>query len=767
MTQSAMSRRLVAVVRRYEKSVLVEERAVPPSNAGETFDFAGATWRLNASATRGDECVLTLELITGTASDIVLALDVIFSEWSRRNYLLMPGVVYAGNRFACRPLRYPPMLTEPDDLGPGKGPFITDVPRLNDGEGLSEIQLLAGGMASPHIGIFDPQRKLGALVLFDPFRNGRETGVTFRESDDRREATLSVATPGVRAGTRYICCTTRAASFDRGVDLAAGQSLSLRVRFDDFVCETVPDLFARLLETRTALTGPPALGDELPFSAAWEILETKYNRDNWDAAGYYRVGMGENRHQDFQVGWVGGLMNTLPLLHEGDDVSRQRALDTLDLVLARGGSGPSGFFHGIYHRGVWSGDGFDIDRRTPQERPHPERDHYHLLRKSADGLYFILRHFDLLARRQEGWTPPETWAQSTRACADAFVRMWKRYGQLGQFVDIRNGDIIIGGSSSAGIAPAGLALAARFFRQPDYLQAAQEIAGDFYRRFTCAGLSNGGPAEILQNPDSESAAGLLESFTVLWEQTGDPRWLASAERSAALYASWQMPYDYTFPPRSEFGRLGLKSTGAVFANTQNGHGAPGICTLSGNSLFKLWRATGKPVYLQLIRELAHNLPQYLSREDRPIHAKDGKALPPGWINERVNTSDWDENLGGVFCGSTWAEVSLMLTIMDIPGLYIRRDTGEVTAFDHVRAEPVLEDGQCVSVRVKNPTRFACAVKLLIEDAEGAQKPLHENYLWSARSLLLLPGEEKVLRLDWDDGASSTRGESLPSKILSS
>ena len=323
--------------------------------------------------------------------------------------------------------------------------------------------------------------------------------------------------------------------------------------------------------------------------------------------------------------------------------------------------------------------------------------------------------------------------------------MWRKYGQLGQFVDIRNGDIIIGGSSSAGIAPAGLALAARYFDRPDYLEVAQEVADYFYQHYTRRGLSNGGPAEILQSPDSESSAGLLESYTVLWEQTGDSRWLAAAEQAAAQFASWQMPYDYAFPAQSEFGRLGLRSTGAVFANTQNGHGAPGICTLSGNTLFKLYRATGKTVYLRLARELAHNLTQYLSREDRPILSKEGRPLPPGWINERVNTSDWDENLGGVFCGSTWSEVALMLTIMDFPGLYLREDTGEAVAFDHVVAEAIYDADEGRVVRVTNPTRFACKVKILVENAATVRRPLHENYLWNAECLALKPGETRIYR----------------------
>jgi hypothetical protein len=55
----------------------------------------------------------------------------------------------------------------------------------------------------------------------------------------------------------------------------------------------------------------------------------------------------------------------------------------------------------------------------------------------------------------------------------------------------------------------------------------------------------------------------------------------------------------------------------------------------------------------------------VSRADRPIHDPSGRPLPPGWINERVNTSDWDDNVGGVFHGSTWSEVALMLMAVEL------------------------------------------------------------------------------------------------------
>jgi len=744
MNRSVNQEIISVKIHHYEKSTLCEEIRLPITQLPQTCDFAGAKWRMSIQQVKGSEGTVvsvSLELVEGKTENVALCAEISFPVWGTDRYLVCPGAVYAGNRFEVRSMAYPPILTDPLDLGVDQPPRITDVLRLEIAPGKSEFQLRAGAMAVPSIGVYDPTQSRGLLVLTRPFEGGRETSYKFAESDDRSSATLDIVTPGVRQKTRYAMATTKVPSEDRGADLMAGDSLEMHFEIRGFSCSGIPMLFERLLVDRYVMTGLPVMANELPFSAAWDILEKKYNRDNWNAAdGYYRVGLGESRYQDFQPGWVGGLMNTLPLMHEGSDLSRDRAMKGLDFVFTHGGQGESGFFHGCYHQGVWSGDGFDLDMWTPQARPHPDRDHYHLLRKSADVLYFLFKQFDLLAKQSPESKLPDAWVIGTRRCAEAFQTLWKRYGQLGQFVDSHTGEIIIGGSASAGIAPSGMVLAAEFFQEPAYLETAAAMGEYFHRNFTEKGITNGGPSEALQCPDSESAAGLLESYVALWEATGQTHWLNAAEEAAAQLASWQLSYNYRFPESSEFGRLGIKSAGGVFANSQNGHGAPGICTHSGNTYLKLYRATGKAIYRQVLLELAHNITQYLSREDRPIYAQDGRALSSGWINERLNTSDWDDNLGGVFFGSTWAEVSLMLTCIEIPGIYLRIDTGEFVVFDHVKAKAHITGGQFSHLEIRNPTAFPAKVKILCEDSQQVAKPLGHNYLSECETVTLQAGK---------------------------
>jgi hypothetical protein len=247
-------------------------------------------------------------------------------------------------------------------------------------------------------------------------------------------------------------------------------------------------------------------------------------------------------------------------------------------------------------------------------------------------------------------------------------------------------------------------------------------------------VTTGGPGEILQAPDQESLYGLLESFMVLYEITGERHWVDKASELAYQFASWFVSYDFEFPPTSTFGKLGIRTAGSLYASAQNKCSTPGICTGSGLALLKLFRATGNPLFLELLGEVAHNLPQYLSRADRPV----GK-MPPGWMNERVEMNDWLEPRGEIFNGSCWCEVSAMLTYIEIPGVYVQPDRGFLWSCDHVGARIEVSGKGGGRLLISNPTRMAAKVKVLIESSEQTSKVLGQNPLWGCRTVAVAPG----------------------------
>ncbi len=611
--------------------------------------------------------MLNFKVLQGSPKNHSVGVLLTADHWSTNNYVLIPAALYNGNRFESRHLNYPPLLSDPKDIGPNVPTIITDVPRLNISEGPSRVQLIAGDMSTPAIGFYDPSTKQGFWLLTDQNTPLGDNGLGIEESPNRDRAYITLTAPHVREKFKYHLCTTKQPSDDRGADFEPGDEVRVRCRIYSFACAEIQGMFDRFVEIRKDLSGSVKLYHQLPFSAAWKIQEEKY-RYNWvDDYGYYSVGMRTDRYEDWQPGWVGGLMATYPLLIEGDDTSRTRVFKNFDFVFSRG-MGTSGYFRAVEHEGKWYSDGFG--------KPYATK--WVMTRKSADALYFMVKQFMLLDMQSDCQKISPAWREGTRRCADAFVRTWNKWGQFGQFVDIDTGDVIVGGSTAAGIAPAGLALASGYFKEPEYLRVATAAADSYYEHYVTRGLSTGGPGEACQCPDSESSFGLLESFVVLYEVSGDPKWLRYATEMAHQCMTWMVSYDFQFPSHSLFGRLNMHSAGAVFANAQNKHGAPGICTLSGSSLFKLYRYTGRKVYLETIQELAHNLTQYLSRSDRPI-----AEMPAGWMNERVELSDWLEPIGEIEYQSTWPEVSNMLTYVEVPGLYVQPDTGFFCAIDHI------------------------------------------------------------------------------------
>jgi hypothetical protein len=142
-----------------------------------------------------------------------------------------------------------------------------------------------------------------------------------------------------------------------------------------------------------------------------------------------------------------------------------------------------------------------------------------------------------------------------------------------------------------------------------------------------------------------------------------------------------MSYNFEFPETSTYGKLEIEAVGAVFANTQNTHGSPGICTHSGLALFKLYRETGDAFYLDLLTDITHAIPQCLAHPQRKM-----PGVKDGWINERIdklvleikNPTEMDANL------KVFEEKIEMLKQKIGPNFLLHANNVKVPALDSVR-----------------------------------------------------------------------------------
>lgn len=710
------------------------EARVTFDGSHRNIDIAGSCWNVAVRAENltidasAMEFEVTFRCEAGTISSAALSVDLDISSWSAENYVLMPAAAYNGNRFLSRRIPYSPKLWFVDDIGPDKPIIVTDIPKLNDSVGPSRIQERSGSMALPSIGYHAPGCDRALWMLTDQGNPLGDYGLSIEENHDRSRATLSITTPLVRELYSYRICDMRAPSMDVPADFKAGDEVRIVFRVHGFAATEMQALFDKYAEVRKPTA--TASSKVLPFSACMAQQEEKFNRDNFVSEhGYYSVGPRQNFLQDWQIGWTGGMISTYPLLFAGTEKTRANVLRNFDWLFPNGIC-PSGFFWDCGANGTeWIGG--DIRK--------PHTGNWHLIRKSADAVFFIIKQFMLM--EELGIEVKPAWRDGTRRVCDTFVKLWRENGQFGQFVDSLTGEIRVGGSTSAAIAPAALVLAATWFDRPDYQDVARQSAEYFYQNFTRKGISCGGPGDALQNPDSESWSALIESYVAIYDATGDIEWLTRAGEATRQFSTWVVSYDFKFPPDSMFGMAGIRTNGSVYANTQNKHSAPGLCTLSGLGLLKLFRASGDRFPLDLLHDIASGLPQYLPHPLRLL----GDAKP-GHMCERVNMTDWEgpERIGETLKMTTWAETSLMLTTIEIPGLYVQPDRSLVVAFDHIEVEVASDNDTALVLRISNPTPAPAVVRVLAENAHEARISLPENVLLRCRTVELMPGEAKLV-----------------------
>ena len=719
----------------YFNKVIREEQVEAIS--GNAISYQGSQWRLeiitgeNLAEKGIRDMIFELVCTQGSIANASVAVNINFDDWSKDNFVMVPAALYNGNRYPWRRIRYSPKLMDPRDIGPDKGIILSDVPRLNRGRGPSRVQLRSGAMTTPSFSFWDPAKKQGFILLTEQATRFGDNGIFIEENKRRDKAVVSVVAPVVREFHKYFITDSQFPSDDPPATFSQGDTIRFRLKMFVFDSPRLQGLYDRFARVCKDLTGKADYNNVLPLSEAFRVQQQKFNSDNWvEEHGYYSVGMRNMFLQDWQIGWTGGMISTYPLLFAGNEVSEKNVIRNFDWLFPDGLS-PSGFFWDSGEHGTkWYGG--DI------RKPHTKN--WHLVRKSGDGLFFILQQLGLM--KLKGITIKQSWDEGTKGVADAFVKLWEENAQLGQFVDSNSGEIQVGGSTSGGIVPAALVLAYRRYGDRKYLETAIQIADHYYTNYTVKGLTCGGPGDAMQNFDSESSYALIEGYFCVYEETGDKKWLQAAEEAAKQFSTWVMSYNYKFPEASTQGKLGIKAIGAVFANTQNTHGSPGICTHSGIALLRLYRATMDQFYLELLNDITHAIPQCLSHPANKI-----EGMQDGWMGERINTTDWLEGIGELMYGSTWSETSLMLTYTQIPGLYVIPDKSEFICFDNLEARLLKETRNKLVLEVKNPTQVDARIRILSENSNRLHQPLGYNYLFKGREEFIAAGKTRQLTFE--------------------
>lgn len=575
----------------------------------------------------------------GADGTCVFSLDVRFPEWEENTYVMLPAGAYDGNR-QYTPLErgkvdgnsYSHLWFRDSDLGTNC-PYVINarVPVMGrDGNGVLEGGV--GDLATPSGCFFFPKAKKGVIVYYDFQVAGRYTGfyVTnglMRVQYPARRYELLMPTPG---GTD-----------DPPLRLRPGEEVRSRFKVLEFQCADVPALYAAFFRTRKSfLNGVrAAMPDEERYGYMTKLVADRLASDFWHGS--------PDGDCAWTSGWCGGPIYVAALLRVNYPGSVDMAAQTLDFIAKT--QQESGFFRGRSKNGV----------PLPERPALPSTLRFHLTRRSADALYYS---FDLM--KAAGETP--TRLAAIRRCADAFLLAFERYGMVPKYVDGTTGECLVGGTMCAAILPAALVRVADRFQEPKYMTAAEAICESMCRAYLSRGLCFGGVGDALNAPDSESCASLLRSCVILAERTGKPEWIEWSRQAAHVLSTWVVSYSFKFPTTSEFARIGVNTVGAVVANLQNRHAAPGFCIDDGDSLVRLSKLTGDPAYRDLYDDVRSFMSQVISMPDHPILGKLWTNVPYqvgyGSCHERVNLSGWEgfSAVGETFWRGAWPMSSFLL-----------------------------------------------------------------------------------------------------------
>lgn len=609
-------------------------------------------------ANDGDGASITLHIESSMPRHDVQFILPLALDLSWQSYVIAPGALYNGNRFIVSPQPYCPyLLTE--GVSPDGPIVMADVPRLSADTGY-RVELAANALSIPVVGIYDPAKGLGFLIGLEVYGEWGGSGVNLQTLPGEL-VRVELCLPVMRR-RRYRFCDW-VDTDERGMDMMPGCPLHYRFQVIPVKVSTIPAFITRLAEYGHAVRGREERRPIMSFAEAAEQIESKLDAHNWiEPLGYYKTGLGSAPHEKLQTGWVGGGPTFYAMTQSANPERRRRALRMMDFI-CRGGLSPGGYFHGLHDGERWCS--FGVKR--------PGCRAYSLIRRSLECARDVLKTLALLKARGEAIET--VWAHAVRSNLDAMVDTTTRFGHLGYTVDRDTGDVLWGDSCCGAFGIEPLVRGAAWFKTPKYLEIATRLAEYYVAHFLERGFTCGGAGDSLMAVDSESGYALLAGLVHLHSATGNARHLEWACQAADLFSTWVLHYDAKLPPDSPLGRLGIQPRGAVFANIQNSHGAPGICTASGRELFTLYKATGEERYLRLLEDIAQCIPQMIVR---PGQEDIWGNLPPGCISERLMTMDGMECCGHTAQLSTWSEIAMLLTAGELPPVY-HDTTRRVTA----------------------------------------------------------------------------------------
>jgi hypothetical protein len=657
------------------------------------------------SGTTGFRCRYDYELLDGSAENVFFehSLKPEMPPSTEQTYVLMPGLLYDGNRLAdpsiCDSFRCSDM---PDHDPNGPPVPRRQLPQLTATQNF-QVDTPVLTLSTPVAAFYDKRSGRTLTVVTEPTTELDMSGFScVMRPDDYR---ISIMAPCYRE--KHYTTGRFNPEVPRGATVRKGDSFSISAIYNAAVYSDIPSLYVAIEPLRQVVLKPFVRTKKLPISAAAALVEANFNTRQWCVEQFYINAMepdydmassgcaGLTHGWQLLTGWTAGAITGYALLKMGNDLSQKRARAMLDLI-ARTGISPSGLFWSNYANGKWD----PVVNNLPV---------YLNLRMPADAAYYYQKSLKL--ERTRGIEHPD-WEKAVISNLDAFARLWNLHQEFGHKVDRNTLEVVETGSAAGALCIGGLALGSYLPNGHEYMRIATVAADAFYQRFVRAGWIAGGPLDIPITADSESVTGLLESYVTMFEVTHDAKYLKYATDTAHQLATWVVSYNAPFPAGTMGDKFGIQTVGGLLANTQNHHVMPSFATNSGSLLLRLYKYTGDVGFLRLLEDVVTCLLQFVCT------GKEGyQRMKPGMVTEQINMSDELGKRGDVWeISASWSETNVLLSNGELPSVYVDHKRHTIGVFDQIDAQA---DWKSRTLRLSNPTLHTATVRVQGSDGDMA------------------------------------------------
>ncbi|MGF1571636.1 MAG: hypothetical protein ACFCU1_01025 [Sumerlaeia bacterium] len=353
---------------------------------------------------------------------------------------------------------------------------------------------------------------------------------------------------------------------------------------------------------------------------------------------------------EMHVGWTSGVMPAYTMLWYGRNkkvpdcvYSAQAILNRLTNELTPCGT-------------LWPL--FTVDGPEPGFGPADNLAHS---RTIAEAIFFLIRSFRLELQNAT-LQPKWYWAiQSNLAFA---IKNQRDDGAFPSYWNIDTGEVYDYNGSSGLVWVAAMA-AYNHFDSTDRFYESATRAAEYYLHFLEEDFLHGSQEDQPLVPTCDDCHFAVIAFMLLYETSGDIRWLDACEQAANLALTFRMAYNSSFSPFSMLGQNNFKTVGGDIGSVSQ----PSLTIrglISYGEFKKLSALTGDPYYEQRAAESRVFATQMLARSDGEYNARLGMAIGEVFHTDWLQPKGMISTLGHIWTGALITYTELIERNLIIP-----------------------------------------------------------------------------------------------------